>query len=48
MPGEADRGTMGRLLACRHVNLTVLSFSSPSYISQVQSVMSIGARTRGA
>lgn len=48
MPGEADRRTMGRLSVYRHVNLTVLSFSSPFCTSQVQSVMRIGAITSGS
>lgn len=48
MPGEADRRTIGRLSICRYVNLSVLSFSSPSCISQVQSVMRTGASTSGS
>lgn len=37
MPGEADRRTVGRLSAYRHVNLAVFGFSLESEISQVQS-----------
>lgn len=48
MPREADRRTIGRLSVYRHVNLTVLSFSSPFWTSQVPSVMRIGARTSGS
>lgn len=48
MPGEADRRTMGWLSVCRHVNLTVLSFSSSFCTSQVQSVMRIGASMGGS
>lgn len=35
IPGDADKRTNGRLSSYRHVNLTVLSFSSPSEISEV-------------
>lgn len=48
MPGEADRRTMGWLSVCRHVNLTVLSFSSSFCTSQVQLVMRIGASMGGS
>lgn len=45
MPDEADKRTIGRLSIYRHVNLTVLRFSSLSHISQMVSVIRIGART---
>ena len=48
IPGEADKCTTGRLSAYRQVNLTELSLVSPSLVSQVASVIRIGANTKGS